>query len=145
MKPCCSITWSNMILLKWLCNYYILPRDNFFQFNVWVKCDPKNKLINKILLRIYLNYISQGSDCHDGNPIINTSVWISNVRTVPSNFLFSFLLLLLNLSILLYRYFACLSVCSSVRYYPINFKTAKPKEPKFRVGPYMTPGKVYWC
>ena len=27
--------------------------------------------------------------------------------------------------------------------YPINVKTAKPIQPKFFLGPHMTPGKVY--
>ena len=41
----------------------------------------------------------------------------------------------------------CLSVSLyvwvSVCLYPINVKTAEPIEPKFCVGPHMTPEKVY--
>ena len=36
-----------------------------------------------------------------------------------------------------------LSVCLSVRLYPINVKTAEPIGPKFFVGYHVTPGKVY--
>ena len=32
-------------------------------------------------------------------------------------------------------YILCLSVCQSVRLYPINVQTAEPIEPKFEVGP----------
>ena len=42
-------------------------------------------------------------------------------------------------SIYIYTLLVCLFVCS----YPINVKTAEPIGPKFCVGPYMTPGKVY--
>ena len=38
---------------------------------------------------------------------------------------------------------ACLSVCLSVRLYPLNVKTAEPIGPKFCVGHNVTPGKVY--
>ena len=43
------------------------------------------------------------------------------------------------MSYLLSIYKFGLSVCL----YPINVKTAEPIEPKFFVGPHMTPGKVY--
>ena len=42
-------------------------------------------------------------------------------------------------------YMFTLFVWSSVRFYPINVKTAEPIGPKFCVGPHMTPGKVYEC
>ena len=38
--------------------------------------------------------------------------------------------------------FVCLFVWVSVRFYPINVKTAEPIGPKFFVGPRVTPGKV---
>ena len=38
--------------------------------------------------------------------------------------------------------YICLSVCLSVRFYPIIVKTAEPIWPKFCVGPHVTPGKV---
>ena len=44
-----------------------------------------------------------------------------------------------------YIYFACLSVCFSVRLCPLNVKTAEPFGEKFGVGSHMTPGKVYGC
>ena len=43
----------------------------------------------------------------------------------------------------LYINLACLSVCLSVRLYPINVKTAEPIGPKFFVGHHVSPGKVY--
>ena len=39
----------------------------------------------------------------------------------------------------------CLSGCLSICLYPINGKTADPIEPKFCVGPRMSPGNVYEC
>ena len=43
----------------------------------------------------------------------------------------------------IYIYFACLFVCLAVCLYPMNVKTAELIGPKFCVGPYVTPGKVY--
>ena len=43
----------------------------------------------------------------------------------------------------LYINLACLSVCLSVCWYPINVKTAESIGPKFFVGPHVTTGKVH--
>ena len=53
--------------------------------------------------------------------------------------LFIFHMVLKGFSVLLYIYFACLSVCL----YPINVKTAEPIGPKFFMGHHVTTGKVY--